>query len=71
MSLTRGPGGGRPTRRDRASRAYTLSLLGGGAALVAVVTFVLALVGVLSLALPMLAAIVAAICFLLFRRTVS
>jgi hypothetical protein len=59
------------SRRERESRAYALVLVGGGAAVVAVVTFVLAVIGVLTLALPILAAIVAAICFWVFRRTVS
>jgi hypothetical protein len=59
------------SRRERESRAYALALVGGGAAVVAVVTFVLAVIGVLTLALPILAAIVAAICLWLFRRTVS
>ena len=59
------------TRRERANRAYTLGLVGGGAALVAVVTFVLAVLGILMPELPILAAIVAGICFWLFRRTVT
>jgi putative flippase GtrA len=59
------------SRRERESRAYTLAVVGGGAAVVAVVTLVLAVIGVLTLALPILAAIVAGICFWLFRRTVS
>jgi hypothetical protein len=59
------------SRRERTDRASTLVLVGGGAAVVAVVTFVLAVIGVLTLLLPILAAIVAGICFWLFRRTVS
>ena len=38
---------------------------------VAVVSFVLAIAGVLGYGLPFIAAIVAVICVLLFRRTVS
>jgi len=44
---------------------------GGAAATVAVVGVVLAIVGILGWWLPILAIIVAAICGLLFRRTVS
>jgi hypothetical protein len=44
---------------------------GGAAATVAVVGVVLAIVGILGWWLPVLAIIVAAICGLLFRRTVS
>ena len=70
MSLSSGPGR-RLSRRDRENRAYILALVGGGAAVVAVVSFVLAVIGILSLFLPILAAIVAVVCFVLFRRTVS
>jgi putative flippase GtrA len=68
--LTRGSGGP-PSRRSREQRAYRLVLAGGTAAAVAVVTFVLAVVGVLGFAIPVLAVIVAIVCGLLFRRTVS
>jgi putative flippase GtrA len=60
-----------PSRRTREERAYRLVLAGGAAAVVAVVTFVLAVVGVLGFGAPVLAAIVAVICGVLFRRTVS
>ena len=46
-------------------------MTGGAAATVAVVGVVLAIVGILGWWLPILAIIVAAICGLLFRRTVS
>jgi hypothetical protein len=46
-------------------------LAGSAAGTVAVVGFVLALVGVLGWGIPVLAAIVAVICAWLFRRTVS
>jgi hypothetical protein len=46
-------------------------LAGGTAGAVAVVTFVLALVGVMGFGIPVLAVIVAIVCALLFRRTVS
>jgi ABC-type bacteriocin/lantibiotic exporter with double-glycine peptidase domain len=63
--------GGPPSRRAREKRAYNLVLVGGGAGAIAVVTFVLAIVGVMGYAIPILAAIVAVICVLLFRRAVS
>jgi len=44
---------------------------GGASGAVAAVTFVLALVGVLGFGLPVVAAIVAIVCFTVFRRTVS
>jgi hypothetical protein len=60
-----------PSRRAREDRAYKLVLAGGTAGAVAVVTFVLALVGVMSFGPAVLAALVAAICIILFRRTVG
>jgi putative flippase GtrA len=63
--------GGPPSRRSREQRAYRLVLAGGTAGAVAVVTFVLALVGVMGFGIPVLAVIVAIVCGLLFRRTVS
>jgi putative flippase GtrA len=68
--LTRRPGGP-PSRRSREQRAYRLVLAGGTAAAVAVVTFVLAAVGVLSFGIPVLAVIIAVVCGVLFRRAVS
>jgi hypothetical protein len=46
-------------------------LASGTASAVAVVTFVLAIFGIGSFGITVVAAIVAAICFFLFRRTVS
>jgi hypothetical protein len=68
--LTRSPGGP-PSRRAREQRAYRLVLAGGAAAAVAVVTFVLAAVGVMGFGITVLAVIVAVVCGVLFRRTVS
>jgi len=62
---------GHTPRRVREQRAYRLAVTGGTAGVVAVVTFVLAIVGVLSFGIPVVAAIVAAICAFLFQRTVS
>ena len=61
----------RTPRRVREERAYKLVLAGGAAAVVAVVTFVLAIVGILGFGVPVLAALVAILCGWLFRRTVS
>ena len=61
-----------PTRRSREDRAYKLVLAGGAAAVDRVVTFVLAIVGVLGgYGIPIIAALVAALCGWMFRRTVS
>jgi hypothetical protein len=46
-------------------------MVGGAAGVVAVVTFLLAIFGVMGFGIPFLAAIVALVCGLLFRRTVS
>ena len=69
MSLE--PRGNRMPRRAREQRAYTLVMVGGAAGLVAVVGLVLAVVGVIGIGIPLLAIVVAVICGLLFRRTVS
>jgi len=60
-----------PSRRSREDRAYKLVLAGGTAAVVAVVTFVLAIVGILGFGVPVLAALIAVVCGWLFRRTVA
>ena len=65
------PSGRAPSRRTREQRAYRLVLAGSAAGVVAVVGFVLALVGVMGFAVPVIAAIVAATCAVMFRRTVS
>ena len=61
----------RTPRRVREQRAYRLVQVGGGAGLVAVVGLVLSIVGVIGSTLWVIAAIVAAVCALLFWRTVS
>jgi hypothetical protein len=61
----------RSPRRAREDRAYKLVLAGGAAAVVAVVTFILAIVGVMGFGVPVLAALVAVLCGWLFRRTVT
>ena len=59
------------SRRGREQRAFTLVVAGGVAGAVAVVSFVLAIAGVLGYGLPFIAAIVSLICVFMFRRTVS
>ena len=59
------------SRRQREERAYRLVMVGGAAAVVAVVGVVLVALGVVGGGVPLLAIAVAAICGLLFRRTVS
>ena len=63
--------GSRPSRRKREQRAYNLVLAGGTLALVFVVTALLAILGIMGWSIPILAAILAVVCGLLFRRTVS
>lgn len=59
------------TRRQKEQRAYTLTLVGGGAAVATVVFVVLAIIGVMGLGPAILAALVAAIAAVVFRRTVG
>ena len=68
--LERRPGS-RPTRRQRRERCYQLAIAGGVAGVVAVVGFALAIFGVVGFGIPLLAAVVALVCMLVFRRTVG
>ena len=63
--------GGYTPRRTREQRAYRIAMVGGGASVVAVVGIVLAIAGVIGSGLWIAAAVVAVICFVLFRRIVS
>ena len=63
--------GGPPSRRSRERRAYQIVLVGSTAGVIAVVGFILAVVGVMGFGIPFIAAIVAIVCGLVFRRTVS
>ncbi|HEX8648788.1 MAG TPA: hypothetical protein VF715_17965 [Thermoleophilaceae bacterium] len=67
--LSRRPG--YTPRRTREQRAFRLVQVGGAAGVVAVVGFVLALIDVITFAIPFLAAIVAVVCFVLFRSAVG
>jgi membrane protein implicated in regulation of membrane protease activity len=62
--------GSRPPRRRREQRAYNLVMAGGVFGLVAVITGLLALFTSFGWGIPILAAILAVICSLLFRRAV-
>jgi hypothetical protein len=68
--LSRRPGSGL-SRNARERRAFQLVVAGGLAGAVAVVTFILAVVGVGGFGVPVLAAIIATICIMIFRRTVG
>jgi putative flippase GtrA len=59
------------SRSGREQRAYRLVVVGGTAGAVAVVTFVLAVFNVIGFTLPVIAAIVAAICAVVFRRMIT
>jgi putative flippase GtrA len=59
------------SRRQREQRGYQLVVVGGGATAVAVVGLVLAIAGVIGYGLPVIAAVVAVICFVMFRRLVG
>lgn len=61
----------RVSRKDRESRAFQLVTAGGVAGAVAVVGLVLAAINLISFAIPLLAAIIAVTCLVLFRRTVG
>lgn len=61
----------RLSRRQRERRAYQLTVATGGLAVVAVVGIVLAIAGVVGGTIPVLAAILAVVCGLLLRRTLS
>ena len=58
-------------RRVREQRAYRLAVVGGTAGVVTVVTGVLAIFGIVSFGFTVLAAVIAVVCYFLFRRTVS
>jgi hypothetical protein len=62
--------GPRLPRSTREQRAYRLVVAGGVLAVVAVAGFVLAIAGVVGAGLPLLAAVLAVVCWWLFRRAV-
>jgi hypothetical protein len=58
-------------RRVREQRAYRLAMVGGTAGLVAVVGAVVAIITSFSWSVPVIAAVIAIVCFLMFRRLIS
>lgn len=61
----------RMSRRQREQRAYIATMTGGAAAVVTVVGALLAIIGVIGWGIPIVAAIVAVVCWFLFRRSVG
>jgi hypothetical protein len=59
------------SRSGKEQRGYQLVVVGGTAAAVAVIGFVLAIIGVIGGGIPFAAAVVAVICAVLFRRLVG
>jgi hypothetical protein len=59
------------SRRQKVDRGYQLVVAGSAASIVAVVGFVLTIAGVIGSGLPLIALIVAVVCFVMFRRMVS
>ena len=70
-NLSPRPGRSPGSRRSREQRAFTLVVVGGSAAAVSVVGLILAIAGVVGSSLWIIAAIVAVVCTLWFRSTVS
>jgi hypothetical protein len=62
--------GSRPSRRRREQRAYNLVLAGGVFSVVFVVTALLAIFTSFGWGIPILAAILAVLCAVMFRRAV-
>ena len=58
------------SRKQREQRAYRLVVTGGTAAIVAVVGAILAAIDIIGGTLPLLAAALAILCFVLLRRTI-
>jgi CHASE2 domain-containing sensor protein len=59
------------SRRQREQRAYRLVVATGVLSAIAVIGLVLALVGVVGGGIPVVAAILAIVCFVMLRRTVG
>ena len=59
------------SRRDKERRGYQLVVVGGAAGVVALVGALLAILGVVGAGLPVIAAIVALVCWVIFRRMVA
>lgn len=61
----------RLTRREREDRAYKLVLATGGLGAVAVIGAILATLDIIGGTLPLLAAVLAVICFIMLRRILN
>jgi hypothetical protein len=70
-NLSPRPGRTPSNRRSREQRAFALTMVGGAAAAVTVVGALLAIFGVVGAGLPLIAAIVAVLCAVMFRSTVG
>jgi hypothetical protein len=70
-NLSPRPGRTPGSRRQREQRAFGLVVVGGTAGVVAVVGLILAIAGVVGSGVWIIAAIVAVVCALWFRSTVS
>jgi putative flippase GtrA len=62
--------GSRPSRRQREQRAFTYVVVGGGAAVVFVVGAILAILTSFPGWIAVLAAVVAVLCAVMFRRAI-
>jgi putative flippase GtrA len=58
-------------RRAREQRAYRLAITGGTAGAIGVVTFVLAIAGVMGWTIPIIAIVIAVLCGVMFNRSVG
>ena len=63
--------GSRPSRKQREQRAYRLVLAGGTLGVLGAVGLVLAILTSFGAGLPILALVLAAVCFWLLRRNVN
>jgi hypothetical protein len=63
--------GGYTPKAVREKRAYRLILIGSVAGVLGCIGIVLSVVGIIGAGLPILAIVIAVVCALLFRRTVS
>jgi hypothetical protein len=61
----------RVSRKDREARAFRLVAAGSVFGAIAVIGFVLAVLGIVGFGIPLLSGIVAVICLVLFRRSVG
>ena len=70
-NLSPRPGRSPVSRRQREQRAFGLVVVGGAAGVVAVIGLILAIAGVVGSSVWIIATIVAVVCALWFRSTIS